>query len=172
MPAQQGSVRADASHVSGLLSNIILNQRVDEKVNNSESWDQNQRLLLHCWGLKSFGSKAKLSYLFGLKYCSTEVHRDLCPSVFKGPEFNSCSLQRGKGRNTVYLTLSTWWNRRVKRGVLLNDIKKGGEGSSRNSILMINIKGLQFKLIFDTLFYNSVPFNSIPFIFIIFHSHF
>lgn len=48
MSAQKVSMKADASHVSGLLTKIILNETVDEKVNNSESWDQNARFLLHC----------------------------------------------------------------------------------------------------------------------------
>lgn len=49
---------------------------VDKKVDNSESWDQNPRLLFHCSVSKSFGNKAKLSYLLGLNTAlpkSTEI---------------------------------------------------------------------------------------------------
>lgn len=111
-------MKADAARVSGLGIRIILNQTVDEKVDNSESWGRNPRRLLHSCTPKSFGAKAKLSYPIGLQYCSTKAHRDFCPIALMGPEFSSDPRQTCQ--STDYCFISYF---------LLDEIEEIREGS-------------------------------------------
>lgn len=88
MSAQWGAMEADASHVSELLRNIILNQTVDERWIILRAGTRTQGSSFTAEYKNHWAIKAKLSYFFGLKYCSAKVHGDFCLTAFMGPELN------------------------------------------------------------------------------------